>query len=35
MAVRQGENRWLLELEKFLQEHRGEAMHLYQQAPQT
>jgi ABC-type amino acid transport substrate-binding protein len=35
MAVRQGENRWLLELEKFLQEHRGEAMHVYQQAPQT
>jgi ABC-type amino acid transport substrate-binding protein len=35
MAVRQGENRWLLELEKFLYQHRGEAMHMYQQAPQT
>jgi ABC-type amino acid transport substrate-binding protein len=29
MAVRQGENRWLLELDKFLQGHRGVAMQLY------
>jgi ABC-type amino acid transport substrate-binding protein len=35
IAVRQGENRWLLELEKFLQEHRGEAMRRYQQAPEV
>jgi hypothetical protein len=29
MAVRQGENRWLLELDKFLQSRRGEALQLY------
>jgi ABC-type amino acid transport substrate-binding protein len=29
MAVRQGENRWLLELDKFLQSHRGAALQLY------
>jgi ABC-type amino acid transport substrate-binding protein len=31
MAVRQGENRWLLELDRFLQSQRGEAMRLFQE----
>jgi polar amino acid transport system substrate-binding protein len=32
MLVRQGENRWLLELDRFLQAHRGTAATLLQQA---
>ncbi len=34
MAVRQGENRWLLELDKFLQRHRGEAVRLHRRHAQ-
>ncbi len=31
MAVQQGENRWLLELDRFLQSHRGQALERYRQ----
>ncbi len=31
MATQQGENRWLLELDRFLQSHRGAARELYRQ----
>lgn len=31
MATQQGENRWLLELDRFLQANRGKAMELYHQ----